>query len=50
MIHESQEERLKKLYSQISALEYQIPNMTKLRIEQEVRKIKKELEKIMEDK
>lgn len=50
MIREPVEKQLERLYSQISALEYQIPKMTKMSIEQEVRKIKKELEKIMEDK
>ncbi len=50
MVQENQTDSLRKLYSRISALEYQIPKMTKMSIEQEVRKIKKELEKIMEDK
>lgn len=49
MLKEDKDSKLRKLYSQISGLEYQIPKMTKMSIEQEVRKIKKELEKIMEE-
>lgn len=50
MIKEPIETQLKRLYVKISELEYQVPKMTKMDIEQEVRKIKKELEKIIEDK